>query len=241
MLDLHCHILPGVDDGSLSQAMTLEMGRCLVDAGFNAIAASPHYGTGPGGDVSIAMGHEKRLETARFLKENGIELDILPNAEHYVSPELFERVAADAVVPIGGNSDWLLIELPWKPLSNPEEVLFRLQMAGYKLLLAHPERYKYLEADTVERLVHRGIKLQLELGSFVRVYGRRSRKRAVFFADNGWAHVLASDLHRPADWLADSLKAVRKRYGSRGLKNALEENPRALISNAGSDEVPAFV
>ena len=241
MLDLHCHILPAVDDGSSSLEMSLEMGQRFVEAGFTVLAPSPHYGTGPGGDVTISIAEEKRHELRDHFHRAGIDLEILPNAEHHVSPLLFDRIAEGDVVPIGGNTKWLLVELPWSPLANPEEILFRLQMSGHRLLLAHPERYSYLEVDTVERLVGRGVKLQLELGSFVGVYGRRAKQRARHFADKGWSHVIATDLHRPETWIQDALKVVEKRYGKAGLKNALEENPRAILSNIELEDLDSFV
>lgn len=221
--------------------MSLEMGRCLVEAGFRVIAPSPHYGTGPGGDVPMDVAEAKREEIQERFAQEGIELEILPNAEHHVSPKLFERLKEGAVVPIGGSGKWLLVELPWSPLSNPEEILFRLQMSGYRLLLAHPERYNYLEVDAVQRLVERGVKMQLELGSFVDVYGKRARKRARLFADKGWGHVIASDLHRPETWLHDGLKAIKKRYGTASLKKALEDNPRAILSDIDTDDLEPFL
>ncbi len=213
----------------------------MVEAGFKAIAASPHYGEGPGGDVPIPVGLGKLEELRERFKQEGIELDLLPNAEHHVSPQLFDRLKQGDVVPIGGQGNWLLVELPWSPLANPEEILFRLQMSGHRLLLAHPERYSYLDVDAVGRLVERGVKLQLELGSFVGVYGNRSKKRARIYGDKGWSHVIATDLHRPEKWVVDGLKAVKKRYGSAGLHKALEENPRAIVSDADGDDLDPFI
>ena len=72
VFDLHCHILPAVDDGSSSWEMSLEMGRCVVQAGFTVIAPSPHYGTGPGGDVSIEVAEAKRGEIRERFTQEGI-------------------------------------------------------------------------------------------------------------------------------------------------------------------------
>ena len=161
MLDLHCHILPGVDDGSPDWETSLAMARLLVDSGFTQVAPSPHYGEGPGGDVPIAVADSLRSELREKLRVEGIDLEILPNAEHFVSPRLFERIEQDSVVTIGGEGKWLLVELPWQSIPESESVLFRLQMKGFRLVLAHPERYQYVEPDMVERLVQRGVKMQL--------------------------------------------------------------------------------
>jgi protein-tyrosine phosphatase len=244
VLDLHCHILPGVDDGAADLAAAVLMGRRLAHLGFTAVAPSPHYGGGPGGDVAPERATEVRADLARALAQAGIELELLANAEHHVTMEMYARVDAAAVVPLGGASKWLLVELPWRAIPNVEEALFRLQAKGFRLLLAHPERYTYLELDVIERLVARDVKLQLELGSFVEVYGKRAKKHALALAESGSGHVLATDLHRPEDaetWLPLALAEVRKRFGQPAVTRALDDNPRALVADAPATAVPAFV
>ena len=106
---------------------------------------------------------------------------------------------------------WLLTELPWQPLVDVEGVLFRIQAAGFRVLLAHPDRYNHLDTEVVARLVDRGVRTQLEIGSFANLYGRRGHFRAIDLADNGLAHVLATDMHSPADapaWISAGLRAV---------------------------------
>src|SRR5690606_9135683 len=129
----------------------------------------------------------------------------------------FLRLERGEAVPIGGSGRWLLVELPWRAVPDVEGILFRLQAKGWRLLLAHPERYTYLELDVIERLVGRGVKLQLELGSFVEVYGERALAHGRALADRRLGHVLATDLHRSKDadrWLGAAMEAVQKRYGA---------------------------
>jgi protein-tyrosine phosphatase len=243
MLDLHCHILPAVDDGAVSLEAAVGMARVLVRCGYTAVAPSPHYGEGPGGDVTIERAVEARRALTERLAAEGVALDLLPNAEHHVTSDLLTRADAKRIVPIGGHGPWLLVELPWHKIPDPEGALFRLQAKGFRLLLAHPERYNYLELDVTERLVQRGVKLQLELGSFVEVYGDRALQRAKKLAERGLGHVLASDLHRPEDaeaWLASSLAAVDKRYGKPARLRACEQNPRAMVEGAALDAIVPF-
>ncbi len=240
MIDLHCHLLPGLDDGAVSMESSVEMARQLVDAGVSTVAPSPHYGEGPGGDVPVEAATRVRELLQERLRREGLELELLPNAEHHISPALFERVDRGEVVPLGGRGRWLLVELPWSPVPNAEDILFRLQMKGYRLLLAHPERCGYLEPRSVERLVERGVKLQIELGSWVGVYGRRAQKRARRFGDRGLAHVVASDLHRPEVWIGAGMRAFVKRYGQAGLARAMQTNPRGLLADVSPEEVLPF-
>lgn len=234
MLDLHCHILPGVDDGAPDLAASLEIARQMVALGYTHIAPSPHTGGGVGGDVSTELNQTTRTALAAALAEADIPLGLHANAEHCLSPELFERLPHGATC-IGGASKWLLVELPWERIPQPETQLFRLQTKGYRLLLAHPERYNYIDVDTVERLVERGVRMQVELGSFVDVYGDRARTRAEKMVAKGLVHVLASDIHRPKqvrEWLGEALRTVGETYGEAALKRATHENPNAILKDA---------
>ena len=101
MIDLHCHLLPSVDDGAADLDAALAMADVLVAVGFTIVAASPHMGTGPGGDVSRSRAEAARAILDGELTRRGVGLRVLPNAEHHVSGELFERLAAGDGVPVG--------------------------------------------------------------------------------------------------------------------------------------------
>lgn len=243
MLDLHCHLLPGVDDGAPDMAAALAMGEMLNALGFTAVAASPHAGEGPGGDVQPEQAAAVAAELRESLRAAGIPLAIMPNAEHMLTPLLFERLAAGRGVPVGGGGKWLLVELPWGGMSDPEAALFRLQTKGYQVLLAHPERYDYLRADCLSHLVARGIKLQLEAGSFSGEYGFDAQRRAEMLADRGCAHVLATDLHTPAgarERIESALAAVRRRYGEAAIGRGFCDNPTAIVAGAAPDAIGAI-
>ena len=108
------------------------------------------------------------------------------------------------------------------------------------MVLAHPERYSYLEFKAIEALVDQGVKMQCELGSFVGVYGSRSEKMAKKMAGKGMVHLLASDLHRPKDahaWLGKSIAKVRKRYGDSAVTTGLEVNPSKVIAGAYPEDI----
>ncbi len=244
MIDLHCHILPGVDDGAPDLEGALAIARCLVDAGFTGVAASPHFGAGPGGDVPIAIATRERDDLQQRLAEEGIALELMPSAEHYVTPELFERLANQDVAPIN-DGHWLLVELPWGGLADPEGVLFRIQTKGYRLLLAHPERLPELSFDLIARLVERGVKMQLNIASFANIYGNTIHLRALEMADRGLAHVLCTDLHgaEEADlWIRHGLRAISDRYGKRAVQLGTTDNPQAIVDDRpGADLQPITV
>lgn len=239
-LDVHCHILPGVDDGAPDMETALDMARLFVAQGYTALAPSPHFGVGPGGHVPKDVADNARQALREALATEGIALEILPGSEHHMSPELFQAITQGEVTPVGGASKWLLTEFPWQPIARVEDLLFRLQTTGHKVLLAHPERQPYLDFDLLGRLVERGVCLQLEIGSFVGVYGRSAQSMAMRLADEGLAHIFASDLHhtkRSSQWLPAGLKAITDRYGKGALIRGLTENPRALVADAGVSDI----
>ncbi|MEO1483017.1 MAG: CpsB/CapC family capsule biosynthesis tyrosine phosphatase [Myxococcota bacterium] len=238
MLDIHNHALPAVDDGARNIEEAMEIVRGLASCGFTAIASSPHHGGGSGGDVSQERADAARAELRERMALEELNLELLPNSEHCVTPELFERMAdGTPVTPIGGASRWLLVELPWEGIPRIDEQLFRIQTKGYRIVLAHPERYQFMEPAAALSLVDRGIKLQLEIGSFVGVYGDRARKRAETLLES--AHVLASDVHRPeqCEWVKESLKYLRREYGEALVDLGCEGNPRALVNDASGDAI----
>ena len=244
MIDLHCHILPGVDDGAPNLEVALAMARALVSVGFSAVAASPHIGTGPGGDVSPSIASGARAGLSIALEQCGVPLTLLPNGEHQLSTELFDRLGTSDVTSIGGRGRWLLTELPWGGLANLESVLFRVQTKGWRVLLAHPERFDFLSLDTLQRLCERGVRLQLDLGSFVGMFGDAARERAMELVEQGGAHVLATDMHRPDDgeaWLSSALKAVLKHFGREALVLGTETNPQRILEDVAPDSLPSIV
>ncbi len=244
MFDLHCHILPGVDDGPADSEGALAMARVLSALGFTTITASPHVGDGPGGNVPRALAESRRVVLQAELERHGIELCILPSAEHMIGPELFDRLASCDVTPIGGRGQWLFVEFPWIGIADPEKAVFRLQARGWRLLLAHPERHEYIDRALVARLADRGVRFQLELGSFVGRYGDRAREVAIELAKLGHGHVLASDLHHhegALEWLGAALSFVRKKLGEEALCRALVTGPKVILADRSADELLPFV
>jgi len=239
MLDLHCHLLPAVDDGPPDMETALTMARMLTGVGFTGVAASPHMG-GPGGDVSPALATERRAELDRALRAEGIALELFANGEHYLSAELFERIASGDVVTVGGESRWLMVELPWGGLADVEGVLFRLQTKGFRLLLAHPERNTFLDLDVIARLADRGVRTQVEIGSFLGAFGRTEEERAWTMLERHLVHVLATDLHRPdraGEWMPQALAAIAGSSSALAVQLGADENPRRMIADAAADAI----
>ncbi len=199
MIDLHSHILPGIDDGAASLESALEIARSAVADGIGRLAATPHvrsdYPTTP------ELMEQRLAELRDALASASIPLELLPGGE--IALDLLPDLDDDALrrFGLGGNPRYLLIELPdfgW-PLQL-EEALFQLRLRGFAAVLAHPERNTEVQEQPVllERLVESGTLVQLTAASIDGRLGPRPRKTGARLLELGLAHMLASDAHAPS-------------------------------------------
>lgn len=242
MIDLHCHLCFGVDDGPKSAAEALELARALQGAGITEVACTPHVRPDKGW-MNTAPG-QAALHRAldEVLGEAGVTLPHRRGAEHYFDAQVFEEPLDGKVVPYG-DSRWLLVELPYA--GAPPDLfgpLFRLRQRGYRVLLAHLERYPYVvdDEDLVERLVSAGYLVQVNLGSLAGAYTRAHRKAAERLVTRGFAAVASGDCHRAADvapFVEKGLKALKKLAGDDAVRRLTVDNPRAILDDAPSERV----
>jgi protein-tyrosine phosphatase len=237
MIDLHSHILPGLDDGARDLDDALEIARAAVADGITAIAATPHvredYPT-----TSSAM--ESGVRALRgALEREGIELELLPGGE--ISLEQLDRLSHDELrrFGLGGNSRYLLVETPyWDwPLAFGE-IVSRLGSFGMTPVIAHPERNPAIQQDLakVARLVEAGALIQVTAASLDGRLGARTRTGARKLVHAGLVHMVGSDAHT-AGIREVGLSAAREAIGDEALARWLTEAvPRAIVRN---EELPA--
>lgn len=232
MIDLHSHILPGVDDGADSVETSLEMARSAVADGISAIAATPHVRD----DWPTEPGEMERLvaELRDALAEAAIPLELLTGGEVAYArlPELDDESLRR--FGLGGNPRYLLLEPPyvgWPP--GLEETLFDLRLRGFTVVLAHPERSAEVQEqpELLARLVEAGTLVQVTAAAVDGRFGPASRRAALHLIEGGLAHLLASDAHAP--WvreigMADSARAVGDPALARWLT---EEVPAAIVAD----------
>lgn len=233
-VDLHCHLLWGIDDGARTPEETLEIARALVRAGFRHVACSPHAHPGyPSNDPELCR---RRLEEARaLLLEHDLPLELHANAENLLDLELPTKMQS-APRSIGGGP-WVLAEAPYlNRMPHLQEILFRLQVNGMRLLIAHPERSR--EFESVERAraaVRSGARFQLDLGSLVGRHGRTARKLARAFLADGLYSVAATDIHsaKDAEWLEEAIEELVARAGEEAAHRLLAVHPMKVLRGEG--------
>jgi protein-tyrosine phosphatase len=199
VIDLHSHILPGLDDGSATLEDAVEMARSAVADGIRVIAATPHvrsdYPTEPA-EMEEAV---QSVRTA--LREHSIPLELLTGGE--IDLAMLSRLSDPDLrrFGLGGNPRYLLIESPYTgwPLGL-EQTVFELQLRGFAIVLAHPERNEEVQErpERLERVVEMGVLIQLTAASIDGRLGPRSQKTGLRLLERDLAHLLASDAHAPS-------------------------------------------
>jgi protein-tyrosine phosphatase len=230
-VDLHCHLLPAVDDGAKDLAESLAMARALAQAGFSAVAPSPHAWIDA--PDAVATG-QRRQELQAALDREGIPLSLHQNAENPLDEELFARLGRGDVRTLGSGR-FILVEAPFdSPLPSLLDLIFRLKIKGLHPLFAHPERcHEFANNPRRGReAVDAGALLQMELGAPIGRYGKAARKVAERLLAEDLYAVAATDLHGPAGadrWIPEAIEALIDRVGVERGRRLIGDNPRRLL------------
>lgn len=192
MTDWHCHILPGVDDGFRSLEDSLEALSRYESLGVSEVWLTPHVME----DVpSTTEALRDRFAELRNAYKGPLRLYL---AAEYMMDNLFERRLRDRdLLPLGTGGKHLLVETSYyNPPAGLVEILKSIKTAGYFPVLAHPERYMYMDMQDYSALMDSGVRLQLNLCSLVGMYGKEVQKKAFRLLRKGYFSIVGTDLHR---------------------------------------------
>jgi protein-tyrosine phosphatase len=200
LTDLHCHILPAIDDGSKSLEQSLAMARIAVEDGITTTVVTPHHMNGVYNNPA-----EQVREAVRALKQalfsEGIQLELLPGSELHLVPELPDQVHRGEALTIADRGHAVLVELPVHTVPmGAENILDHLLSMGLTPVIAHPERNSELrrDPDRLARWVQMGCLGQVTAQSCTGNFGDAIRDAARTMVRQGSIHVVASDAHRDA-------------------------------------------
>ena len=242
MIDIHAHILPGIDDGAQNLTDALEMAALAVESGVTVLAATPHCMDFA--DRSNFWGPEliRQLQNFRTeLKKAGIPLTVVPGMEVFGTERVPELLRQKKLLGLNG-SDYLLIEFPFQSYAaQATEILEDVLAAGMHPVIAHPERYDYVQEDP--RLLNfwteMGCLLQINKGSLLGRFGRQIQQLALELVARRFAFAVASDAHTPdirTTWMKDVQQLLREEFSDAAAAALLERNPLKLLKN---DKIPA--
>jgi protein-tyrosine phosphatase len=235
MIDLHTHILPGIDDGARDLNMSLEMARLAVADGIHTMACTPHIY--PGLYLNNAQGIALARDALQNeLQQRGIALNLVVGADVHLVPDLLTGLR-EARVPTLNHSRYLLLE-PSHHVAPPhfEESVFQLVVAGYTPVITHPERLTWIEGhyDVFVRLIKQGAWMQVTADALTGLFGSRAQYWGEKFVAEGHTHILASDAHsssRRVPRLSAGLAVVEKHLGKAEAQRMVLDRPRAILDN----------
>jgi protein-tyrosine phosphatase len=242
MIDLHCHILPGIDDGSKSLDMSLAMARMAVDDGITMTACTPHIYPG------LYMNDTAGIQAARdalqgALDEAGIPLQLTIGADVHLVPGLLQGLRAGRVPSLHGTR-YLLLE-PAHHVAPPhfQDSVFQLVAEGYVPVITHPERLTWVEDHypVFADLVKQGAWMQVTAGSLTGVFGSRPKYWAERFLDEGLTHILATDAHsngRRSPLMAQAREMAERMLGREEADLLVRGRQEMMLKNAAPSTVP---
>jgi protein-tyrosine phosphatase len=233
MIDIHCHVLPGVDDGPADPATALAMCRLAAENGTTDIVATPHA------NASYAYSRERNEEKRRELQAAlGPVPRIHLGCDFRLNYENIEAALAEPRRFTINGGPYLLVEFSDQVISQgTSEIFARMREAGLMPVITHPERNRLLRDNRVRLAtwVRRGCLLQITGGSLLGGFGERARAAAISLLNADMAHVVASDghdlEHRPPV-LAESFAFVADRWGEERARRLFVETPRAVVDGA---------
>ena len=239
MIDIHAHILPGLDDGARDIYDSLEMAQLALESEVTAIVATPHCNVP--GYFDNYFGREyieafKRVEEAFRLEE--IPIKLYAGMEVFATADLPELLRKGKILTINAGN-YLLTEFSFdEEAKYAEKILDDLLRMGIRPIVAHAERYEFVQdmPELISRWKKKGILIQANKGSFTGRFGKRTLGVANYLLDNYLLDVIASDCHGPdvrTPFLLDAYKVLCKKCDENYLHILFEENPRRICANQG--------
>jgi len=258
-IDIHCHCLPGVDDGPATKAEAFVLCRALVADSIATVIATPHQLGRFSGCNEAAQIREKVSVFNEELKNSGIALTVMPGADVRVDERICELLEADKILTLADGGKYILLELPHEVFIDITTLIMQLASMGIQVIISHPERHPVLvqQPEILNKWLEQSAQFQVTSASLLGQFGPAARRAAWNFLTSGWASLVATDSH-DADQRKPCMKAAFERISIElgedtarlvCIENPLRvikgqyivpmdsiESPLTITTNRGSDE-----
>lgn len=216
--DVHSHILPGVDHGSQSVEESLEMLQAQLDMGISHVMCTSHVTaeTFENTPESLTAAYE---ELKNAIAREGLPINIYVSAEYRIDEYWTQEYEAGHLLPLPGNH--VLLENSFaQELIGIDNMMFELQVKGYRPILAHPERYRYYNdrRDRYKTLHNASVKFQINILSLAGYFGKGARERALWLIQNNLCDMLGSDMHN-----MEHAQIIKEYIGSRDWRKLCDK------------------
>lgn len=234
MIDIHCHILPGVDDGAEDDQVSLAMARQAVTEGITQIVATPHHRNRTWDNSKVTIEKNVTHLNALFMN-NQVPLQVLPGQEPRIFGEMAdESVLNEELMTVNNTHKYLLVEFPTHHLPHyAPQLFYDLQVKGITPVIVHPERNQPIidHPSLLYTIIANGALSQITAASLIGKHGKKTQKLCLNFIENNLTHLIASDAHnlttRPF-YMKEAFDAVKKSFGY-PIDSIFQENAARLI------------
>ena len=237
MIDIHTHILPGIDDGAQDMSDALELAEIAWESGTEALVVTPHSNqVGRFENYNTEELQAVYYEFCKALNKEHILLKIFPGMEIFFTPDIQEKIENKYLVGIN-HSDYYLVEFPFDiEYEVVQHGLDRILEIGRIPIVAHPERYMCVQEHPaiIYEWIQKGCRTQMNRGSIFGKFGRKVERTAHYMLDNGLATCIASDAHGPyvrTTYMLDIKDYLSKYYGEAAAHWLLKKNPERILLN----------
>jgi protein-tyrosine phosphatase len=229
-VDVHCHVLPRIDDGPKNLDESLTLCRSLMRDGITTVIATPHQLGRYDGHNSAAQVRQRVADLQGILDAKKVPLKILSGGEVRIDERIAKFLDEDQILTLADGKKYLLLELPSSVAIDPAVLMPRLKDANVTVILAHAERYDSLQTDpdAAQAWVDAGAVLQVNAGAPVGAFGQSAARAAWDWLSRGWVSLIATDAHsvgtrRPR--MTDAIDAIAQKLGEDVARRVCIENP----------------
>lgn len=233
-IDIHCHCLPGVDDGPATMSESLSLCRALVEDGVTTAIATPHQ-LGRYSDRNEAEHTRERVaDLNNQLENNGIGLNVIPGGDVRVDERICQLIKADRILTLADGRKYILLELPHEVFIDIEPLLAELATLGIRAIISHPERHPVItrQPSILLKWLARSAHIQITCASLLGDFGITAQQMAWRFLTLGWVCFVATDAHnldgrRPR--MKTSYHQIHAKLGKKTADRVCIENPLRVV------------
>lgn len=237
MIDIHSHILPGIDDGSNSLSESIEIIKKAYNSGVTDLVLTPHFILGSSYNADNKIKTKLFDSLKKEIKKEKLPINLYLGNEVFIETNILDLIKTDQITTLN-NSKYILFEIPMhNEFKQLKQVVFELKLNGYIPVLAHPERYSLFKQNPqiIPELLEQGVLFQCNISSFYGMHGKEAKKLFILMLKHHMIHFISSDTHHSCDTIydkIDDLKQDLKKYISeKEVKELMETNAKIVLND----------
>lgn len=225
MIDIHSHVIFDVDDGACDIGQSIEIIKEMISVGVTDLICTPHY------RLKMFETSKEKVETnfnvlSKKVAELNLNINLYLGREIYFNKSIYKELELFKI----NNNKIILIEFSYTNNPEIEEVLYNIKRLGFKVIIAHIERYEYLSFDDIVNLKSKNVYIQINASTIVGRNGSKERKKAFKLIKAGVVDFIASDIHyNRTNYLKEAYDIINKKFGKEMCEKLFNQNAKFLI------------